>query len=204
MIYLDIETLDFFQDEHIKRLARNEQLKAMRFGCAVTWTDYHNFNSWAPDEVDDLYAWLLDGDPLVVGWNIKAFDIPVIAANMTDADLAATQPRTYDIFAEIRNATGRWYSLETVAQHNLGHGKLADGQHAAEWLRSEDPDLKAKAIEYCRHDVQLVMELHALLIDGQPLKLPPRLDRGELNEIYYYRDGRTERIPDATGTISTK
>lgn len=33
MIYLDIETLDFFEDAHIKALPREEQLAAMRLGC---------------------------------------------------------------------------------------------------------------------------------------------------------------------------
>lgn len=39
MIYLDIETLDFFQDEHIKVLPRPIQLAAMRFGLGVTYND---------------------------------------------------------------------------------------------------------------------------------------------------------------------
>lgn len=39
MIYLDIETLDFFSDPHIKSLPRDEQLAAMRLGCAVTGVD---------------------------------------------------------------------------------------------------------------------------------------------------------------------
>lgn len=36
MIYLDIETLDFFQDEHIKALPRKQQLAAIRFAAGIT------------------------------------------------------------------------------------------------------------------------------------------------------------------------
>lgn len=56
MIYLDIETLDFFQDPHIKALPRAQQLAAMRFGLAVTYDDYRNFTqTWLPHQIIDLY-----------------------------------------------------------------------------------------------------------------------------------------------------
>lgn len=38
MIYLDIETTTWFSDPDIKVLPRDQQIKAMRFGCAVTCT----------------------------------------------------------------------------------------------------------------------------------------------------------------------
>lgn len=60
-----------------------------------------------------------------------------------------------------------------------------------------------KALDYCRLDVELERDLH-LHLAQQPLRLPPRPDRRELNEILYYADGSIKRIPDATGAISTK
>ena len=36
MVFLDIETTTFFQDEHIKALPRDQQIAAMEFGIAVT------------------------------------------------------------------------------------------------------------------------------------------------------------------------
>ena len=90
-----------------------------------------------------------------------------------------------------------------VAVANLGRGKLADGQRAAEWLRSGDPELVRKAMEYCRHDVLLTVGLHSILLRGDPLILPPRAARQELNEIHWWPD-RQERIPDASGAVSTK
>ena len=35
-VFLDIETTTWFSDPDIKALPRDQQLKAMRFGCAVT------------------------------------------------------------------------------------------------------------------------------------------------------------------------
>lgn len=201
-MFLDIETLDFFADPHIKSLPRDRQLKAMRLGCAVTCGEHGDFVEWFPRDLNDLWNELGEAD-LIVGWNIVDFDLPVLNANCDDQyDLSGIP--CYDIFAEIRRATGRWYKLEDVAQANLGRGKLADGQMAAEWLRSGDEALIAKAVQYCQHDVQLTVDLYAILLHGDPLRLPPRLARQEINEILFWRDGRVERIPDAIGELSMK
>lgn len=210
MIYLDIETLDFFQDAHIKVLPRDQQLQAMRFGCAVTAVDYDEGDIWEWAEWTECgplrSALYIAQKQTIVGWNIDDFDLPVINhnANRIEYPWPHWEPKTVDLFALIRQFTGRWYSLETVAQHNLGRGKLADGQRAAEWLRSGDPEQIAKAFEYCRYDVQLTIDLHQMLLRGEPLRLPPRAKREELNEVLWWLDGRTERLPDAMGVVSTR
>ena len=207
-VFLDIETLDFFQDAHIKALPRDQQLKAMRFGCAVTYNDAADeWLEWQAHDIADLYAYLgYLPETILVGWNIKDFDWPVICNHAISANSALRQcnPKFYDLFDLIRQKTGRWYSLEVIAQHNLGRGKLADGQKAAEWLRSDDADLVAKAFEYCRYDVQLTMDLAAILRSGEPLRLPPRAQRQEWNEVLIWNEGGTERIPDASGAVSTR
>lgn len=209
MLYIDLETLDFFQDEHIKTLPRNEQLAAMRFGCAVTY-DAHNdeWNWWKEEQIVDLFNHVVWCCQSVIGWNIIDFDWPIIISNARRAgwnvlEIETETVRLFDLFAEIRRTTGRWYKLEDVCQATLGRGKLADGQKAAEWLRSGDPELARKALNYCRHDVQLVIELHGRLLRGDPLILPPRPARQELNEIRWWLD-RQERIPDASGALSLK
>lgn len=208
-IYLDIETLDFFEDAHIKALPREQKLAAMRFGCAVTCSDDDGFIEWREAEVGELYSYLMYGPQPMIGWNVMDFDWPIIGHNAKKVGWKADERRyavydILDIFAKIRGTTNRWYSLETIAQTNLGRGKLADGQRAAEWLRSDDPEQITKAFEYCRHDVQLTIDLHAILMRGEPLRLPPRAKRQELNEILWWLDGRTERLPDAMGDISTR
>lgn len=208
MICCDIETLDFFADPHIKALPRDQQLRVMRFGCAVTYNEAADeWLEWQAHDVADLYVYLgYMPKAAITGWNIKDFDWLVICNNamIINPALRPCNPELYDPFDLIRQKTERWYSLESIAQHNLGRGKLADGQKAAEWLRSGDAALVAKALEYCRHDVQLTMDLAAILKRGEPLRLPPRAQRQELNEVLIWNDGRTERIPDATGAVSTK
>ncbi len=184
----------------------------MRFGCAVTCEDASEgdvWREWTADQIAELYNYLCWANVPVCGWNITAFDWPVILANAQRAGVILleieyeTVPRI-DLFDFIRQKTGRWYKLEDIAQANLGYGKLADGQLAAEWLRSGDPEQMRKAMEYCRHDVKLTMDLATILQRGESLRLPPRILRSELNEVLIWNDGRTERIPDAMGAISTK
>lgn len=211
MIYLDIETLDFFQDEHIKALPRDQQLRSMRLGCAVTYNATSgDWLEWFGEDIADLFPYLCYGPAHpVCGWNVIDFDWPVICHNAAakggDALVSRSKtPEMIDLFDLIRKATGRWYKLEDVAQANLGRGKLADGQKAAEWLRSGNKELIAKAVEYCRRDVQLTVDLYEILLSDRPLRLLPRSARQELNDILFWRNGRIERIPDATGNISTR
>lgn len=202
-VYCDIETLDFFSDPHIKSLPRAEQLQAIRFGCAVTYcADANTWKEWTLEETFDLWHYLKVHAP-VVGWNIVDFDLPIIYHTSGWAVWDNAQPAALDLFAEIRRTTGRWYKLEDVCQANLGRGKLADGQMAAEWLRSGDPALMRKAFEYCRYDVELTVSLHSRLLSGEPLRLLPRPARQELNELLWRLDGY-ERLPDESGAISLR
>lgn len=209
MIYLDIETLDFFSDPHIKALPRDQQLAAMKFGCAVTYdAAADEWREWVPGQIIDLYNYLCWCMQPVAGWNIISFDWPVIIGNAQRAgwqvlEMETETVRFVDLFAEIRRTTGRWYKLEDVCQWNLGRGKLADGQKAAEWLRTGDPELVRKAMTYCRYDVELTVSLHSRLLSGEYLRLLPRPERQELNELWWRPDA-IERLPDATGAVSMK
>lgn len=207
MIYLDIETLDFFQDAHIAALPRDQQLAAIRFGLAVTYrTNLDRWQEWHIDHavnLCDLLGWC---DLPIVGWNIIDFDLPVIRCNVRRAgyEPGEIKQTVVDLFALIRQATGRWYKLDLVAEANLGRQKLSHGQQATEWLRAGDPDSLRLAAEYCREDVQIVVDLHAKLLTGQPLRLPPRAQRNEINEILWWLDGRVERVPDAVGAVGIR
>jgi len=207
MLFLDIETLDFFGDVHIKILPRGEQLSAMRFGLAVTynaatdeWREWHGF------AIVEMVEYICNERMTVCGWNIVDFDLPVIAANLERIGHKAEPLRrvpVLDLFGCIRTDTGRWYSLDAVAQANLERGKIADGQTATEWLRGGDPNGIRRAAEYCRDDVNLVVALHSYLLSDKPLFLPGRPERGELNDILWTLDGH-ERIVGEDGALGTR
>lgn len=181
----------------------------MRFGCGVTYDARNDeWRWWMPEQVGELFSYIVWCGCPVVGWNVVDFDWPVIAENTRRSGVTVLEIETetvtfFDLFAEIRRTTGRWYKLEDVCQANLGRGKIGDGQMAAQWLRSGDPNLIRRAMDYCQYDVELTVGLHSRLLGGDPLILPPRAARQELNEIRWWLD-RHERIPDASGAVSTK
>jgi len=189
MIFLDIETLDFFQDPAVAALPRSRQLAVLRFGVAVTYDSAtQRWRTWLPARLPALWLHLRGRD--VCGWNIRDFDLPVIHANLAahhDYPSADLDPlgRVVDLFDDIRQATGRWYKLDVIAEANLGRGKIAHGQQATEWLRSGDPALMRKAAEYCRDDVHIVVDLYRKLGRGEALRLPTRPERGETEELQF-------------------
>lgn len=188
LIYLDTETTAFFSDPHIARLPRAEQIPALatHFGVAVSYDTTHGWREWWPEQVRALWHTLRDNQ--IAGWNVIHFDVPLIqqaAALAGESDPGLDPWTALDLFAEIRTHTGRWYKLEEIAQANLGRGKSGDGQSAAEWLRSGDAALRSRAADYCRLDVQLVIDLHALAQrDG--LILPPRARDVDLATYRYW------------------
>lgn len=119
MLYIDIETVDFFSDPHIKSLPRAQQLSAMRFGCAVTGlvlspvTDHDiDWQEWGADDLPRLHYQLVTTRWPIVGWNIIGFDWPVIIASarragVTVLEIETETTNTIDLFAEIRRTTGR-------------------------------------------------------------------------------------------------
>jgi hypothetical protein len=199
IIYVDIETRNFFGDEVIKDLPRELQILSMDFGLAVTWNsdeweaalpeiDFLNFEysgeedafyGWPDYQAKLLWEYLMTAD-IIAGYNITTFDLPVIARtagvrvgdHRYNMNKALKFPRVYDLFYVIKETTGRWYKLEDLAQANLSKGKTADGLQAARWLATRDKKDYWKAFEYCKNDVALEVQLGELARGGYPIKLP--------------------------------
>lgn len=88
-------------------------------------------------------------DRLVVGYNIRRFDLPVL----TGYGLQMDKLEVFDLMDEVERGMGRkWIKLEYVAQGTLGEGKSADGKIAVEWYKQG----KMKELaEYCAVDVEV-------------------------------------------------
>lgn len=217
IIFLDIETPNFFGDAELAGLPREAQILAIRFGFAVTWglpqpqrdesltdeerrpdvfrvwRDYGGVEPMPTGDAIELWDQLLR-DSLVVGWNIQSFDLPVLFREYIRGmgDVAPRWPSVLDLMEEIKVATGRWYKLDDIARTNLGRGKTADGKQAAVWLHNGELD---KAIAYCQEDVQLVRDLHAAIAAGESLVLPPqpRYKQDQQLRIWFDAAGRWTR-----------
>lgn len=86
---------------------------------------------------------------LVVGYNIRRFDLPVL----TGYGLKMEGLEVFDLMDEVERGLGRRFiKLEYVAQGTLNEGKSADGKIAVEWFRQG----KFKELaEYCARDVEV-------------------------------------------------
>jgi DEAD/DEAH box helicase domain-containing protein len=88
-------------------------------------------------------------DRLVVGYNIRRFDLPVL----TGYGLKIEGLDVFDLMDEVERGLGRRFiKLDYVAHGTLGEGKSADGKMAVEWYKQGK--LKEVA-DYCAVDVDV-------------------------------------------------
>jgi DEAD/DEAH box helicase domain-containing protein len=90
---------------------------------------------------------------LVIGYNIRGFDLPVLAPYGLDPKRLDVFDIMYDLEALTRQ---RFLKLEAVARGTLGTGKSADGLLAVEWWKSGQVQ---KIIDYCTQDVKVTRDI---------------------------------------------
>ena len=127
-----------------------------RVGVSVG-VSYHfverRFRHYLAHELHHLIEELRGAD-LVVGFNIKAFDYPVLNA-YTDFDLASLP--TCDIMDHVQQALGHRVTLDSLAQQTLGIRKAADGRMALRWWKDGQIELIR---DYCQRDVDITRRLY--------------------------------------------
>lgn len=143
IVVLDLETKSIFND-HADR--RPEVLGISVVGTYCYATDTYRIYDEA--EIPQLEQRLSE-KPLVVGFNIRRFDLPVLRPYLHFDP--ATLPMC-DILEILHKALGHRVSLESVAQATLGTGKSGDGLEAVALYRRGELE---KLRQYCRDDVQI-------------------------------------------------
>ncbi len=146
-LVIDIETQRLVQEvggwDHIDKLG-------VSVACAYdSQTD--QFLSYTEDKLSDLFD--LCQSRLVIGYNIRGFDLPVLATYGLDYRSLDVFDLMYDLETLTRR---RFLKLETVAMGTLGIGKSADGLQAVEWWKQGEV---AKIIEYCIQDVRVTRDI---------------------------------------------
>ena len=110
------------------------------------------FAHYEEHNVGELIALLRSAD-LVVGYNIRHFDLRVLGA-YADHDLT-TLPMC-DMIEHVQAALGYRLRLDSLAKQTLGAGKSADGFLALQWWREGKLELIR---DYCQQDVELTRRL---------------------------------------------
>lgn len=146
-LVLDIETQRLVQEvggwDHIDKLG-------ISVACAYdSKTD--QYLSFRENELKALID--LCEERLVVGYNIRGFDLPV----MVPYGLEIKRVDAFDIMYDLEALTRqRFLKLEAVARGTLGAGKSADGLMAVEWWKAGQIQ---KIIDYCMQDVKVTRDV---------------------------------------------
>ena len=146
-LVLDVETQRLVQEvggwEHVDRLG-------ISVACAYdSKTD--RFLSFRENELKKLID--LCEERLVVGYNVRGFDLPVMVPYGLDPKKIDVFDIMYDLEALTRQ---RFLKLEAVARGTLGAGKSADGLQAVEWWKTGQIQ---NIIDYCTQDVKVTRDI---------------------------------------------
>ena len=149
MIFLDLET------QHLAtEVGGWANIEAMRMSVACTFQERSGYRDWWESQAGDLLA-ELRAAPLVVGFNLNAFDYRVLSLYGPTQGLEA---KTFDIHQIVKEQTGKRVALNTLAVLNLGEGKTFEsGVQAVRFWQQGQIE---KLITYCQRDVELTRRLY--------------------------------------------
>ncbi|MCK5306072.1 MAG: ribonuclease H-like domain-containing protein [Candidatus Omnitrophica bacterium] len=148
VIVFDIETQNTFAD------VGNGGCAKLLLSVAVAY--FYKDNSYRVYTEENIgeFLPLLKAAELVIGFNIKGFDYPVLEKYFKEP---LDEVRTLDILYKVHASLGRRIKLDYLAEATLGSKKSADGLMAVKFWRSGRID---ELIDYCRQDVKLTKELY--------------------------------------------
>ena len=142
-VCFDLETKDL-----APRDPSLENLSKLGVSVCCAWdSKTQQMHTYFEDQLGDFIK--LCRDRLIIGYNIRRFDLPVL----TGYGLKLEGLNVFDLMDEVERGLGRRFiKLEYVAQGTLGEGKSAEGLMAIEWFKQG----KFKELaEYCARDVEV-------------------------------------------------
>lgn len=149
IVVFDLETRRDFAEvggrEHLEKL-----------GISVVGAYSYAQNAYITYEAHELaqFEQLLAAAGLVVGFNIRGFDLPVLQPHVST--LLGELP-VLDLMDNIVERLGFRVALDSLARASLGTAKSADGLQAVRWWKEGNKDAIKK---YCLQDVRVTKELY--------------------------------------------
>ena len=147
-IVLDLETQREFNEVEGRRY---ELLGVSVVGIYRYVED--RYETYLESELANL-APVLQQAELLIGFNIKRFDLPVLSPYLP---YAISSLPVLDLLDDVVKHLGHRVSLESLAQATLGRGKSGSGLDALRWFKEGRFD---EIKRYCLDDVRLTKELY--------------------------------------------
>lgn len=148
-LVIDLET----QKEFSEVEGRKPELLLVSVAGVYSY-EANRYDAYLEEDVATKLAPRLKEAELIIGFNSRRFDLPVLQPYLPYPVDPLPQ---LDILEEIVKALGHRVSLDSVAQATLGRGKSGSGLEALKWFKEGRFDLITK---YCLDDVKLTKEVY--------------------------------------------
>lgn len=149
IIVLDLETKKAFDE-----VGGRNNVGALGVSLVGVYSYRHNeYQAYWENDFPKLYS-LLVSKPLVIGFNQRRFDLPVLQPYFKDFDLG-TLPMV-DILEDLTKTLGHRVKLDSVAEATLGVRKSGHGLDAIRYWNTGEHE---KLQKYCLDDVKITKEI---------------------------------------------
>jgi DEAD/DEAH box helicase domain-containing protein len=157
-VVFDIETQNTFQE-----VGSNDVTALDISVVCVHDSETDEYSSFTLENIHTLWP-ILEKTDLLIGYNSNHFDLPLLN-KYYQGDL--THIRSLDILEEIRNASGKRFRLDQIAEATIGTNKSGHGLQAVTWWKQGEIE---KIIRYCLDDVRITKEVYDFAVKKGFLK----------------------------------
>lgn len=151
ILVLDLETQKSFKEVGKSKAMSLSKLKVSVVGVYDYLTD--QYTAYEEKDIMKLDQRLRSAD-LIVGFNIRRFDMPVLAPYLF---APVENLPVLDLLDDIEKARGHRASLDSVARATVKQGKSGDGVDALVYFKEGRMEELKK---YCLDDVRLTKEVY--------------------------------------------
>jgi len=180
-LVLDLETQREFSEVEGRK---PELLGVSVVGLYSYETD--RYDAYREAELSTTLAPRLASAELLIGFNIRRFDLPVLQPYLPFS--ASTIP-VLDILEEVVKNLGHRVSLDSIAQATLGRGKSGSGLEALRWFKEGRFDL---ITTYCLDDVKLTKEVYEYGKQHGRLFATSRFSEGKIQIQVFWPERKRE------------
>lgn len=181
-VVFDIETKNIFHD-----VGKNDPALLDLSVIAVYDSGTDEYTSYTEEELPKLWP-IIENADMLIGYNSDHFDIPLLN-KYYPGDLRRI--KSLDLLKEIKNASGKRYKLDNIANATLGEQKSANGLQAIQWWKRGEIE---KIRKYCIQDVRVTKGIYDFARRHNKLKYK---DLGGIQEITIDASGWEEEQRDS-------